>query len=85
LYDQIGIGLSIVGSIISVIASLYNNLKHDHQKAMVIWGYGSNPILLIWSAGLSLHLWDGGIEGIPLFGMYLIFTISNLYGLRKRG
>jgi hypothetical protein len=84
LLDQIGIFLSIIGSVISVTGSLYNNLRHDHLAAMKIWGYGSNPILLVWAIGLSLHLWDGGVAGIPLVIMYGLFTLTNIYGLMKK-
>ena len=79
--EFIGIFLATIGSIISVIGSLYNNLRRDHLTAMKIWGYGSNPILLIWSVGLCLKLWDGGLSGISLAVMYMIFSVSNIWGL----
>ena len=60
--ETFGVILATIGSIISVIGSLYNNLWHNHLAAMKIWGYGSNPLLLIWSLGLCLHLWDGGLS-----------------------
>jgi hypothetical protein len=84
LWDQIGIILSIIGSLISVAGSIENNIFRRHQLAMQIWGYGSNPVLLIWSLGLSLHWWDGGLSGLPLVGMYFVFSTSNLYGLIKK-
>ena len=81
--ETVGIILATTGSIISVIGSLYNNLWHNHLAAMKIWGYGSNPLLLIWSLGLCLHLWDGGLSGLALTIMYCIFTVTNIYGLIK--
>ena len=81
--ETVGITLATTGSIISVIGSLYNNLWHNHLAAMKIWGYGSNPLLLIWSLGLCLHLWDGGLSGVALAAMYSIFTVTNIYGLLK--
>ena len=81
--ETVGIILATTGSFISVIGSLYNNLWHNHLAAMKIWGYGSNPLLLIWSLGLCLHLWDGGLSGVALAIMYSIFTVTNIYGLLK--
>jgi hypothetical protein len=81
--EIIGAVLATVGSITSVIGSLYNNLKHDHLTAMKIWGYGSNPLLLIWSIGLCFKIWDGGISGAALVLMYGIFTVTNLWGLKE--
>jgi hypothetical protein len=46
-------------------------------------GEFSHPIL-IWSLGLSLHWWDGGLSGLPLVGMYFVFSTSNIYGLIKK-
>ena len=84
MLEQIGVIISVVGSIVSIVCSVENNLFHRHLLAMQIWGYGSNPILLVWSVGLSLHLWDGGLSGLPLVGMYSAFTITNIYGLIKK-
>jgi hypothetical protein len=43
----------------------------------------SNVLLLIWCAGNLGELWNGGISVGAMMLMYLIFTVSNLYGLMK--
>jgi hypothetical protein len=47
---------------------------------MKIWGI-SNPMLLIWGLGYIQGLWDGSLSIWALVAMYLIFTVTNLYGL----
>jgi hypothetical protein len=74
--------LAIIGSLISIIGALINNCWHDHHGAMELWVF-SNVMLLIWSVGYLGGLWDGGLSVGALMVMYLIFTVSNLYGLMK--
>jgi hypothetical protein len=78
--EWIGTGLAIIGSTISIIGTLYNNLKLDHRTAMKIWA-ASNPILVVWSIGLAVGWWDGGLPGVALAVMYLVFAVTNFYGL----
>jgi hypothetical protein len=80
----IGTICAILGSILSIIGALTNNLYHDHHGAMEWWMY-SNTLLLIWCVGNLGGLWDGGLSVGAISVMYLIFTVSNLYGLLKRG
>jgi hypothetical protein len=76
----IGSSMAISGSIISVAGALINNLKHDHRRAMRLWMV-SNIMLLAWSAGFISGLWNGGVSVGALMAMYLIFSISNFWGL----
>lgn len=76
----IGSSLAISGSIISVAGALINNLKHDHRRAMRLWMV-SNIMLLAWSAGFISGLWNGGVSVGALMAMYLIFSVSNFWGL----
>lgn len=76
----IGSSLAICGSIISVAGALINNLKHDHRRAMRLWMV-SNIMLLAWSAGFISGLWNGGVSVGALMAMYLIFSVSNFWGL----
>lgn len=76
----IGPSLAICGSIISVAGALINNLKHDHRRAMRLWMV-SNIMLLAWSAGFISGLWNGGVSVGALMAMYLIFSVSNFWGL----
>ena len=79
-YPDIGLDLAVLGSVISCIGVLFNNIILNHILAMQIWAF-SNPILLVWAYGNWKRWWDGGISGMALFGMYSVFTISNLYGV----
>lgn len=77
---EIGSGLAILGSSISVVGALVNNLKHDHHRAMELWMF-SNVMLLMWSIGYLAGYWNGGLSVGALMIMYFIFTISNFWGL----
>jgi hypothetical protein len=77
---EIGACLAIGGSIISVAGALINNLKHNHRGAMQLWMF-SNVMLLVWSAGYLSGIWNGGLSVGALMVMYLVFAISNFWGL----
>jgi len=79
---NIGLDLAVLGSTISCVGVVANNILLDHLLAMQIWMF-SNPILLVWAYGLHKHWWDDGLSGLAISVMYLIFTVSNLYGLMK--
>ena len=83
ILDSVGAGLSLSGSIVSIIGAIYNNLAHKHDEAMDIWFF-SNAILTTWAFGNWQCWWDGGVSGGFLFFNYTIFSISNFYGLVKR-
>ena len=78
--EAFGVALAIGGSSLSIIGTLYNNLKLDHHKAMHLWML-SNPLLLIWAVGYGYHLWNSSLSAGALVLMYLVFTVTNFYGL----
>jgi len=80
LLPIIGVSLAIAGSILSVVGTLYNNLKLDHGTAMMFW-QTSNPMLFVWAVGVALGYWNGGLSIGVVAVMYLIFTVTNFYGL----
>ena len=80
--EVIGETLAVLGSIISVIGTLYNNIRHDHHRAMELWFF-SNLFLMLWAGGYVLGYWDGGVSMAALFVMYCIYFVTNVYGLMK--
>lgn len=76
----IGSGLAVLGSVISIVGALFNNIWHDHRGAMEWWMI-SNILLLIWAAGLMAGVWNGGVSALALVVMYLIFAVSNWWGM----
>lgn len=78
--NSIGIILAVTGSILSVTGALINNLALDHVLAMWFWMF-SNPILFGWAYGYIRGYWADGISVEALAIMYVIFTITNFYGL----
>ena len=80
MIELVGTAFAVLGSIMSVIGALTNNLRHDHHRAMEWWMY-SNILLLVWCAGNLGGLWNGGISIGAMMCMYLIFTVSNVWGL----
>lgn len=83
LYNDIGSALAIIGTIISIVGTIANNVWHRHILAMQIWAV-SNVMLLAWSIGNYYNFWSGGLSGISLSIMYFIFTVSGIYGLVKK-
>jgi ABC-type xylose transport system permease subunit len=80
MIEWLGTICAVLGSIVSVVGALVNNLKHDHHRAMEWWMY-SNILLLTWCVGNLAGLWNGGISVGAMMCMYLIFTVSNAWGL----
>jgi hypothetical protein len=78
--EQIGPTLAVSGSTLSIIGTLMNNLYLDHITAMYFWMI-SNPLLLAWAYGYDKEYWNGGLSGKALVVMYVVFTVSNFYGL----
>jgi hypothetical protein len=78
--QDIGLDLAALGSFISVIGVIANNIAHDFKLAMMIWCV-SNLIMTIYFYGHWKQWWDGGISSQIIFGMYVLFTISGIYGL----
>lgn len=76
--------LAVIGSIVSCIGVIWNNIFLDHVAAMQIWAL-SNLILLCWSFGLWKKWWDGGLSGLVLCLMYAFYTVTNVYGLVMSG
>jgi hypothetical protein len=80
--QNIGLDLAVVGSSISVIGVIANNIFLDHILAMQIWAI-SNVILLAFFYGQYRNWWDAGLSSATVCVMYLIFTITNVWGLIK--
>lgn len=83
MIELIGPFLAITGSAVSIAGACVNNLWHRHRLAMQFW-MASNVFLLVWSAGYSIGLWNGGVSILGLIAMYAVFSATNLYGLWKR-
>jgi len=77
---DIGFYLSLGGAIISVIGVIVNNVMLDHIGAMQIWAF-SNVILLVYFYGEYKCWWSNGLSSAALCAMYVVFTVTNLYGL----
>ena len=77
---NLGADIAVIGSIISGIGVVANNVFLDHILAMQIWVV-SNALLLLWSYGLYKNWWNGGISGLALCLMYLLMLVSGVYGL----
>ncbi len=80
--ENLGIGIAALGTAISCLGVIANNISLDHILAMQLWAL-SNPLLLIWAIGNYRRWWDGGLSALALIVMYGIFSITNLYGLHQ--
>jgi hypothetical protein len=78
--NTLGNILAISGSILSVTGILVNNILLNHLLAMQLW-LASNPLLMIWSIGVMLKQWNGGLSIKAIAVMYFIAFVSGAYGL----
>lgn len=81
-YFFLGSVFALVGSAVSILGALLNNLFLEHKYAMQLWMF-SNILLLVWATGFYLGYWNGGLSGFFLMVMYFVFAISNAYGLAR--
>ncbi len=80
LPENLGLDFAVLGSVISIIGVIYNNLFHAHILAMQIWCI-SNLILVIYFTGRWRDWWDGGLSDGVMVVMYVVMLISEIYGL----
>jgi Ca2+/Na+ antiporter len=81
---DIGLDVAVLGSIVSCIGVIWNNIFLDHVAAMQIWAL-SNVLLMIWAYGMWKHWWEDGLSGLVLCLMYAFYTVTNVYGLVMSG
>jgi hypothetical protein len=81
---DIGSVLAVVGSGISIIGVVANNVFLAHHEAMIAWGF-SNLILLTFFYGQYRNWWNGALSSATLCILYLIFSITGFYGLSIGG
>ena len=77
---DIGLDLVAVGTLISLIGVVYNNLLLQHTMAMFVWVF-SNAIFGIYFYGRINDWWDGGLSNKFLLVNYLFMLVSGVYGL----
>jgi hypothetical protein len=78
----IGSGLIIFGSVVGTVGGIVNAfLLHD--LAINLWFF-SNLALLAWAIGFVKEWWNKKLSVEYIAGMYLIFTICNIYAISMR-
>lgn len=77
---NLGADLAVLGSIISAIGVIANNGLLSHILAMQIWAI-SNPLMAIYFYGNMKGWWDGKLSSSALCLLYILFTVTGLYGL----
>jgi len=77
---NIGLDLAVIGSAISIIGVLFNNLFLMHHTAMQVWVV-SNLIFVVYFYGHWKNWWDGNLSSEVICGMYVIMLTSGIYGL----
>lgn len=78
--ENIGLDLAAVGTLISIIGVLENNVALDHTLAMWIW-LVSNTIFVIYFFGRTRDWWDGHISDGLLCVNYAVMLVSGVWGL----
>ena len=79
---NIGLDLAVIGSAISIIGVLFNNLFLMHHTAMQVWVIG-NLIFVVYFYGRWRCWWDGGVSNVVMCIMYVVMLVSGLWGLMQ--
>lgn len=77
-----GSGLIIFGTAIGTIGGIVNAVNY-HNMAIDLWFF-SNLALLMWAIGFVKGWWNKKLSVEWIAGMYLIFTIMNIYAIAMR-
>lgn len=80
LYYYFGQFLAVTGALISMAATIINNVFLLHVLAMQVWAI-SNPLMFVYFIGLYFKKWDGGLSLLAMIVMYGLYIITNNYGL----
>lgn len=78
---DLGLPISIIACIISA-AGVWYNMRHEHIEAMKLWNW-SNPTMVLYFAGQTAGLWNGGLSSLAMAVLYAVFTYTN--GGEERG
>ena len=78
--NDIGLFLSISGTLISLYGVYLLNILHEWKRAMLAWAV-SNPVLLAYFCGSALGIWDGQLPLACMVVLYGVFTATNWYGI----
>jgi len=80
LYHYTGQTLAVTGALISMAATIINNVFLLHVLAMQVWAV-SNQLMFVYFIGLYFKKWDGGLSLLAMIVMYGLYIITNNYGL----
>lgn len=79
---NIGLDLVVVGSCISCIGVIANNILLNHILAMQIWVI-SNFIFIVYFYGRGSNWWDGVLSDRVMCLMYVVMFVSGIWGLMQ--
>jgi hypothetical protein len=79
---NLGLDLAVIGSSISIIGVITNNVFLMHREAMIIW-CGSNILLMVYFYGHWKGWWDGGVSSATLCVLYGVMLVTGLWGLMR--
>lgn len=77
---DIGFIIAFVASLIALYGVYLFNQKQDYTAANVYWGFGSNPLFVIYFAGRVMQFWDGGLGDIAMLLYFALMTLSSWCG-----
>lgn len=77
---NIGLDLAVIGSAISIVGVLLNNVFLLHREAMLVWVV-SNIILMGYFYGHWKDWWNGGLSSEVICLMYAVMLVSGVWGL----
>ena len=80
--QKLGLPLPIIGTTISILGVVYNNIFLLHITAMWIWMF-SNALFVVYFGGRSKGWWNGGFSDGFLCLNYSIMLVSGAYGLMQ--
>ena len=78
--ENIGLDLAVLGTVISIVGVVANNIFLLHYIAMMVWLF-SNLIFIVYFYGRAKDWWDGGIPDMLLCINYIVMLVTGIFGL----
>lgn len=80
--ENIGLDLAVIGTVISIIGVIWNNIFLLHYTAMQFW-FISNLIFVAYFYGRTKGYWDGHFSDSFLCLNYAVMLVTGVYGLMQ--
>ena len=77
---DIGLILATAASIIALVGVYLFNQKKNYLAANIVWGFGSNPLFVLYFFGRVMHWWNGGLGDVAMLVYFSLMMGSSWLG-----